>query len=309
MTARNVPRLGRGIGSLISAAALSPPDNHSPGSLPMESLQIVPLDRLEPNPYQPRTTIDEGALDELAASIRSDGLIQPIIARPRGDKLEIIAGERRWHAARKAGLQRVPVIVRHASDQQMLEVALIENIHRQDLNPIDRALAYARFCETFGLSAEQAAHRLGEDRSTVANYLRLLDLDDDLQQKVRDGLLSMGHARCLVGIASPRQRQDLANRVIAEGLSVRALERLIQQARREGTAPATPPQRRNASRPQVQAMEARLTRAVGTRVRIREGRRPGRGKIIIDYYNLDDFDRIVSLLGIKTSEGPDADDT
>ncbi|MCH7813865.1 MAG: ParB/RepB/Spo0J family partition protein, partial [Planctomycetes bacterium] len=260
----------------------------------------APIDAISPNPYQPRGSVDEQSLEALAASLRTTGMIQPISVRRIGRKLEIIAGERRWRAARLAGMTSVPVVVHQADDRQMLEMALIENIQREDLNAIDRARAYRRYCDQFGLTTEGAAKRLGEDRTTVTNYLRLLDLPADVHQLVISGRLSMGHARCILGVGDDDTRRRLAKMAVAEDLSVRALE---ERVRREKTG-APPKGAANNDQPAKSAhlrdLEARLALSVGTKVVIHEGRAKGTGRLVIEYYSLDDFERITACLGLST---------
>jgi len=302
-------RLGRGLDTLVgdlrtetltkpaagARAEPAPKAERAPAGQPMS----VELDALAPNPFQPRGSMQEAPLRALAESLKTGGMIQPISARRVGDRLEIIAGERRWRAARIAGLNRVPVIVAQADDRQMLEMALVENIHREDLNPIDRARAYRRYCDEFALSAEELATRVGDDRSTVSNYLRLLDLPDAVQDLVRAGRLSMGHARCIVGVPDNEQRLRLAKVVMAQDLSVRALEGIVQRERK-GQRRAGASGRPTADRtPHLRDLEERFSRATGTKVSIQEGRRKGSGRILIEYYSLDDFDRISGRLGLE----------
>ncbi|HOA73124.1 MAG TPA: ParB/RepB/Spo0J family partition protein, partial [Phycisphaerae bacterium] len=209
--------------------------------------------------------------------------------------------ERRWRAAQMAGLSVVPIVTREATDEQMLELALVENIFREDLNPIERAMGYRQYCDQFGLTAEDVAQRLGEDRSTVANYLRILELPSEVKTWVAAGQLSMGHARCLLALKSPSEITQTAKLVMERELSVRATEKLVRerlQARADlSKSPATP---RDAKRPQIRSLEQRFAQALGTKVEIDESRKKGSGKIVIHYYNLDDFDRVVERLGIET---------
>jgi ParB family chromosome partitioning protein len=302
-----VRRLGRGLDSLVSdlrGEAMAPP---APAAVPTTSdnqrhqaaPQTLPIRNIQPNPFQPRQDVTSADIVTLADSIREHGILQPITVRPHGGGYQIIAGERRWQAAQAAGLAEVPVVVRDATDQQMIEWALIENIQREDLNAIDRALAYRRYCDEFHLKADQVAERLGEDRTTVVNYLRLLDLPGELRQAVADESLSMGHARCLLGVADPDRQAKLADSAIAHGLSVRALEELV---RREKTRKADETARGDVvvkASPHVRDMERRFEQAVKTKVSIRESRRRGRGRIVIDYYSFDDFDRIAGQLGVE----------
>ncbi len=299
---RHAPRLGRGLSSLISMPpdfpAHSESDPHS--GLPAPVPTHLKLDHVTPNPFQPRKDIAADDLEGLADSIRKAGVIQPIVVRPRSDGgYEIVAGERRWRACRIAGLQEIPVSVRDASDEEMLELALVENIFREDLNPIERASAYRRYCDEFGLSADEVANRLGEDRTTVTNYLRLLELPEAVRQWVVAGELAMGHARCLLGLKSPDELVKAARLAIDRHLSVRAVERLV----REWTNGAKPPQQQGdevapAKRPQIRTLEQSFIRALNTKVEIEESRRKGSGRIVIHYFSLDDFDRIAERLGV-----------
>jgi ParB family chromosome partitioning protein len=262
--------------------------------------QQLPAASLSANPLQPRRMFNSEAVSSLADSIRANGVLQPIVVRKRDGRFEIIAGERRWRAAQQAGLKNVPVVVRDATDEQMLELALIENIQREDLNAIERARGYRQFCDEFGLRADDVAHRMGEDRSTVANYLRLLDLDPPIQDLVASGEISMGHARCLLGVAERSRRERLAQSVVTESLSVRALEEIVRREKgkpkRDEGGPVIEAKRRSAH---IEDMEQRFERQTRTKVAIHEGHKKGTGRIVIEYYSLDDFDRIAELLGVK----------
>lgn len=307
-------RLGRGLRSLISvgdaapeyAPATSPEqavpaagaETQEPGKPPM----TLPVGQLRPNPYQPRRDVPPEQLKALADSIRKSGIIQPILVRRQGSNTyEIIAGERRWRAAQQAGLSELPAVVRAADDREMLELALAENIFREDLNAIDRALAYRRYCDEFGLSAEQVAERLGEDRSTVSNYLRLLDLPSDVKQWVAEGKVSMGHARCLLGLRSPADIALMARQIMEQDLSVRAVEKLVRErVNARAAAILAPGQKGDGKRAQIRNLEERFTRALGTKVEIHEAARKGKGRILIHYFSLDEFDRVAERLGLST---------
>jgi ParB family chromosome partitioning protein len=260
----------------------------------------LPTDQLLPNPFQPRSAIQSENVITLAESIKRSGILQPIAVRPFGELYQIIAGERRWHAARSIGLAEVPVLVRDSTDEEMLELALIENIEREDLNAIDRALAYREFCTQFGLKPDQVASRLGEDRTTVVNYLRLLDLSKPIQDLVETGRLSMGHARCLLGITDEPRRLKMAESAVENELSVRALEEVVRREKtRSETSEATTQDAKVPSRAaHLDNLEERFERALGTKVTIREGKRKATGRIIIQYYSLDDFDRVAERLGV-----------
>lgn len=302
-------RLGRGLDSLVTDLVTQAAEPQQPRRVNDRSsaagssidAAMVRIDALKPNPFQPRSDPDE-SIEELARSIKQSGMLQPISVRPLGAGYEIIAGERRWRAAKLLGMADVPVIVREANDDQMMELALIENIQREDLNALDRAKAYDRYCKQFGLRAEDVAKRVGEDRSTVTNYLRILDLDDELQQMLAKGDISMGHARCLLGIGDSRRRMQLAQEVAASGLSVRALEQIVRTWKQRpglesvpGQAP-TPEQRLE---PHIEDMQRRFENILKTKVVIREGKRKGKGRITIYFYSLDDFDRIAEAVGVQ----------
>ena len=275
-------RLGRGLDALLAR------NNEEAPEAPT-GVQELPLELIHPNRYQPRTDFNEDALADLANSISTKGVIQPLIVRTDGDGYELIAGERRFRAAGIAGLATVPVVVRDADDADTFEVALIENIQREDLNPIEKATAYHDLIERFALTQEEAAQRVGQKRSTVANFLRLLDLPEEIQQNVSRGTLSMGHARALLALSDPGEQKRLAGRIEREGLSVRAVEKIIQSySERDKTKKVV------YKSAHIRDLEERLRRALGTRVRIAEGR--GRGKIVIEFYSNDDFDRILEKL-------------
>ncbi len=279
--------LGRGLSALISTDPLRA-DN--------DQIREIETDLIQPNSEQPRTTFDQAKLEELAQSIKSTGIIQPLLVRPRGGLFELVAGERRWRAAQLAGLARVPAIVREIPDEKLLELALIENIQRQELNPIEEANAYKRLIQSLGLTQDEVAQRVGRDRSFVTNYLRVLKLPTDIQRLIENEKLSFGHARTLLAIEDPMTQRRLAQKIVKHSWSVRETEqrgKLLNrpQPSQVATAAATPVD------PNVRAAEAKLRRALGTQVRIhpvKSGNSPGR--IEIEYYNLADLDRIFSLL-------------
>jgi ParB family chromosome partitioning protein len=285
----NRKALGRGLGALLSSDATV-----DLGSEPTE----VDVDAIVPGPMQPRTHFDEGALEGLADSIRSQGIIQPLLVRRVGDRYELIAGERRWRAARLAGLSKVPVVVKDVPDKDLLEIALIENIQRENLNPIEEAQAYLRLIETVGLTQESLAARVGRDRSYITNYLRLLKLPDDLQKLVVEGRLSTGHARTILGLPNVDLQRKLARQIIDGALSVRATEHLVRKAV-DGTAP---PKTASAVDPNIRAAETKLRRALGTQVRIVQLRGEGQGKVEISFFSNQDLDRIYNLLLSATAQ-------
>jgi ParB family chromosome partitioning protein len=277
--------LGKGLGALIPVA---PQPELSPTELE--------IDRLSPNRFQPRGEIDDARLDELAQSIRSNGVIQPIVVRKTGGEFQIIAGERRWRAARKAGLTRVPVVVKEigpGQERSLLEMALIENIQRENLNAIDEALAYRRLSEEFHHTQEQIATAVGKDRATVANLVRLLKLPEEVRARVASGALSTGHARAILALSAPADQVRLAEDVVTRGLSVRETEAL---ARRRADAPRQVAGTLVSSQADVhtRAAEERLRLALGTRVRIQ--RKGAGGRIEIDFVSESELIRIFEQL-------------
>lgn len=295
-------RLGRGLDSLISIDRTATDASQDALAMDRKPLQTVPIERIVPNPFQPRRHFDDAGLHALAESIRQSGLLQPLLVRRRGDRYELIAGERRLRAAKLAGSQSVTVIVRETDDGQMLPLALVENLLRADLNPIERAEAYRRCCTEFRLAITDLAERVGEDRSTVSNFMRLLELPPNVQALVESGRLSAGHARCLLGIGDPQRLADLAERSTTEDWSVRQLEEAAKREKAPGGATARPEPATPSRRPQVADLESRLSESVGVRVRIKEGRRPNSGKLVFEYASLDDFDRILERLGVTPGE-------
>ncbi len=308
------PHLGRGLEALLGSITFPPaatvPETEAPAgetkpSFPpdkdlQESTRELAISLIEPNPFQPRSAWNQEELNSLAESIRQNGILQPVIIRPTGDhKYEIIAGERRFRAAQLAGLSTVPVMIRQATDQQMLELALVENIHRSDLNPIERAKAYQNYMTTFNLNQTEAAERLGEDRSVVANHLRLLDLPQDIKDMLMEGKLSMGHARAILALPTEQLRRSLANKALAGRLSVREVERVVQNYLNDNKK--TPPQKKEKAA-HIVDLEEQLQRILGTKVRIESGRRAHKGRIVIEYYSLDDFERLTERMGLKSSD-------
>jgi ParB family chromosome partitioning protein len=281
------PALGKGLSALI-------PDEPEIRTTPTE----IDIDRLSPNQFQPRVSVDDAKLEELTRSITSHGVIQPIVVRKVGDRFQIIAGERRWRAAQRAGLTRVPVVVREVAagrEQSLLEMALIENIQRESLNPIDEALAYRRLADDFHLKQEDIATAVGKDRASVANYLRLLKLPGEVRSEVASGRLSMGHARALVGLVSEADVLRVARDVVARNLSVRETESIVRKIA-EGAEPrprATP----LPADVHTRAAEDRLRLLLGARVRI--VRRGTRGRIEIDFGSEDELIRIYEQITDK----------
>ena len=257
-----------------------------------EVLQL-PIDKIEPNPLQPRTVFEAERLAELSQSIKATGVIQPLIVRRSGDHYQLVAGERRWRASKLAGLQNVPVIVRDVSDDHLLEFTLIENLQREDLNPIEVALAFDRLVRELGLSHEEIGRRTGKDRTTITNMLRLLRLPQDVQQLLAERRLSMGHARAILGLPTEQLQTQVAEKTSSQGLSVRQVERLVQRM----SEPREPkPVEQDLTRDaNVKAAIQELERVLGTRVRI-VPRSEQRGRIEIEYYSPEDLDRIYTLI-------------
>lgn len=288
--------LGKGLAALLPAkppvstplAAVPPADK---SAIPAGSV-LLPIDRIDPNPLQPRTIFQPDRLRELAQSIEANGIIQPLIVRQKGDRYELIAGERRWRAARLAGYTEVPVVVQTTSNDHLLEISLIENIQREDLNPIEVAQAFDRLHREHQLSHEDIARRTGKDRTSVTNTLRLLKLPADVQLLLAEHRLSMGHARALLGLQSPDMQRQLAEKASSQGMSVRQVERTVQKMteNREDKPPEEQKQD-----PNVRAAAEELERALGTRVRIVE-KSEKRGKIEIDYFSQDDLHRLYTLI-------------
>ena len=309
---REKPRhLGRGLQSLLSPITFGRTEANqmlpNPAMSPnfpsdkelRDSLHEINIDAISPNPYQARTVWDQQELADLAESIKANGVIQPIIVRPAGSGYQLIAGERRFRAARLASLATIPALVRAATDKQLLEWALVENIHRTDLNPIERAKAYQNYLSTFSLTQAEAATRLGEGRSVIANYLRLLDLPDEIKQMLAGGQLTMGHARAILGLPTDELRRKLANRALAGRLSVREVERLVRKYLRGSD------ETRTTARPKpahILDLENKLSSLLSTKVSIETRKNGQRGRIIIEFYSLDEFDSIAERIGLASVE-------
>jgi ParB family chromosome partitioning protein len=292
-------RLGRGLSSLIKLAETPIQHEIRPDISPLPSgPATIPTHKIQPNPHQPRRQFNEKTLAELATSIKSAGLIQPIIVRPTADGYELIAGERRLRAAQLAGLDEIPAIIRQVDSFAQAQLALIENIQREDLNPLDRANAYQSLIDQLGLTQNELANRLGEERSSIANFLRLLSLAEPVRELLRSGQLSFGHAKLLAGVADPIEQLRLAELVTQRDLSVRNLEQIL---RTNVTPPA--PARPNiaASSAHVADLEKTMTSQLGLRVQLRPSSKAGRGRLIIHYANLDQFDELLKHLNVVTA--------
>ncbi len=306
------PALGRGLGALLGdtpvvhkgtplpSQTLSAISSPAPVSDSREQVQRVPLGRLRPCPLQPRKDFPAESLRELADSIKEQGIVQPLIVRDRGAHLELIAGERRWRAAQLLNLAEVPVIVREADDRAVLELALIENLQRENLNPIEEALGYSQLIEQFQLTQEDAAAKVGKNRATVANALRLLKLSPEIQSYVREGRLSVGHGKVILGLANEKLQKLAAERVIKEGLNVRQTEGLVARMQsRNGVRPGKHADGRavSAQDPHVANLEDRLRERLGTKVHLRYAH--GKGSLEVSFFNDDELERILQILGIS----------
>ncbi len=279
--------LGRGLGAILPVDEETIQQSHA--------VQEVPIDHIEPNPYQPRLSFDEEELSELAESIRQHGLIQPITVRQVGERYQIISGERRWRAARAAGLITIPAYVRAADNTQLLTFALVENVQRQDLNPIELALAYKRMIEECGLTQEEVARAVGRNRATIANTLRLLRLPPEIQKALKEGTITEGHARPLLAIDDPAAQLALFHRILKENLSVREVEGLVNQLL---SPPAPTPQTLKPLTPlaaQLKALETQLMQSLHAQVRIAP-KRDGSGEIRIRYTSHEDLERLLEKI-------------
>lgn len=285
--------LGKGLSALIPVA---PPQSVQNTSRDDPKTQ-VDIDKISPSPFQPRRAFDEIKLQELAMSIRNQGIIQPLVVRPKGERFELIAGERRWRAAMKAGLSTVPVVVRQASDRDALQLALIENLQREDLNPIEEATGYRRLQDEFTWSQEEVADKVGKSRPAVTNALRLLALPSEVQQEVASGNLPAGQARALLGLQSEAVIITAYREVLARALSTRETEKLVRNLkagrRRRRESPAVDPD--------LRSLVEELQRALGTKIRVLPKARSNKGKIEIEYYSLPDLERIIGMITTRSS--------
>lgn len=298
--------LGKGLGALIPTGP--PPSVSSPGpymhaaatgrseaelaeSLAGAYLEELPVASIMPNPRQPRQVFDEDTLAELAASIEAVGLLQPVVVRPAGGgRYELIMGERRWRACQVAGIDVIPAIVRHTSDDDLLRNALMENLHREQLNPLEEAAAYQQLLDDFAATHEELARRIGRSRPHISNTIRLLNLPPSVQKRVAAGVLSAGHARALLGLEDPAAQEQLAYRIVAEGLSVRAVEEIVALGAEPGKGPRTQAPKAPVA-PGLKDLADRLSDIFDTRVKVELGQR--KGKIVVEFASLDDLERIV----------------
>jgi ParB family chromosome partitioning protein len=277
--------LGRGLGALIPQRQEAPAESHA-----TQGLAEIPLSQIQPNPFQPRKTFNEASIDELARSVRQHGIVQPLVVTRAGDKYKLIAGERRFRAAQKAGLTTVPVLIKEMmAEGDALQIALIENIQREDLNPIEEAMAYHQLHDDFQLTQEEISRRVGKERSTVANFLRLLKLPDPVKKLLASGQLSMGHARALLAIESPKKQEQLADRVVRKNLNVRQTEMLASES-----SPKTAEKKEKEKDVFTRDAEDKLQRTLRTKVEIDRRRRGG--VIHIRYGSEDELIRVVDEL-------------
>lgn len=282
--------LGRGLGALLPTRPLTAA---APAQISdVETSNRIAIELIDPNPVQPRRVFQQDALHQLAESIRQHGIIQPLVIRRSGDRYQLVAGERRWRAAKLAGLTEVPAVVQEISDDHLLEITLIENIQREDLNPIELAIALDRMAHELNINQDEIGRRTGKDRSTISNSIRLLQLPPDLQQLVAERRLSAGHARSLLALTDEETQRQLAEKIVAQGLSVRQVERMTKRLA-EPRDPAV--EEDETLDPNVKAAIADMERVLGTKVRIVE-KSNARGRIEIDYYSPDDLDRIYTLI-------------
>lgn len=275
--------LGRGLRALIPAV----PEGAAPG----EEILELAVEKIRPGPFQARQEFDAAALSELAASIKAHGVMQPVVVRPLGDdQYELIIGERRWRACQQAGIKTIPAVIRRVDDLTSSEMMLVENLQREDLNPLEEALAYRRLVDEFHLTQEEIAARVGKSRPRVANTMRLLQLPQEVQDLLAKGVLSAGHGKALLGLESPEQQRALAREIADRGLSVRETEKAVRRLLRAGTGPARA-RKETPSGPELAEAESRLRQLLGTKVKIKAG--PRGGKIEIEFYSKDELDRLL----------------
>jgi len=282
--------LGRGLSALIREPD-QPATPQTPTTLAGESVQHVDIDLIDPSPYQPRTRFADKSLEELARSIQTSGIIQPLLLRRTGARFQLIAGERRWRAAQRAALQRVPAIVREVADEVAIEMSLVENLQREDLNPIEQAAAFARLIDEFHMTQEQVAERTGKDRATIANTIRLLNLETQIQALIEEGKITAGHGRALLAVEDSRARLEYAHRASRGGLTVRQLERLATRKVRVRPVPVSA-----LDDPNARAALEELQRKYGTRVSLKINPNGKSGQLVFEYYNDSDLARLYDLL-------------
>ncbi len=279
--------LGRGLSALLG---------ENPATTPESGAMELDIDLIEPNPQQPRTLFADEALDELAASIRANGIVQPIVVRRRLGRYQLVAGERRWRAAQRAELRKIPAVIREVEDEKLLEIALVENIQRQELNPVEEARAYRKLLDTVGFTQEELAERVGKERTVITTAMRLLRLPNEIQREIELGRLSAGHGRALLMSNDPSIQREAANSAIDFGWSVRETERAVKKL---GSSPSQKTGNKAVSEktdPNVKVAETKLMRKLSTNVKIVSGKKGSGGKIEIEYYGPDDLDRIYDLI-------------
>lgn len=280
-------RLGRGLGSLLGSSAQDQDK---------KSAQVLPLERIRPNPFQPRRHFDPTALEELAASLRQHGVLQPVVVRSIPDGFELIAGERRVRASKLAGMSTIPAVIHdNITDHAMLELALVENVQRQELDAIERAIGFQRMRRELGMTQEVVADRVGLKRSTVANHLRLLDLPESVQEALAKGMITMGHARALLAVDGAKDRERWLSRIVRDDLSVRQVEQLVRVQPKQLSPQAAPASERDPQLAWITTLEKRLRERTGAKVELRNA--PGvKGQIVISYFGPEDLERLVDLL-------------
>ncbi|MCF7974296.1 MAG: ParB/RepB/Spo0J family partition protein [Phycisphaerae bacterium] len=308
MTEKSTSRprhLGRGLQSLLGPMTDVTPEPTSKAKVevfvpekPSRTVQEIPIEAISVNPHQARTYWDEEKLQELAMSIQANGIVQPVVVRKTPTGYQLIAGERRFRASKRIGKTTIPAFIREATDAQMLEWALVENIHRADLNPIERAKAYQSYINHFSLNQTEAAKRLGEERSVLANHLRIFDLPTEVRQMLADGVLSMGHAKAILALPDNDLRKKIANRALAGRLSVRELEKLVREYL-DGSNVSRVPRKEKA--PHILELEGVLSSHLGSRVKIETQKKGHKGKMVIEFRTLDEFDSVLEKLGINNA--------
>jgi len=294
MTIQPGPRkaLGRGLESLLPSSR--PAETTISAALPPNAVRDLPITEIDPNPYQTRTNFEDHALSELAASIQANGIVQPIVVRPMNGRFQLIAGERRWRASQKLGREFIPAVIKQVSNEQAMEMTIVENLQREGLNPMEEARAFERLAREFNLTQEQMSQRTGRERASIANLLRLLRLPETVQQSIEKAELTAGHAKALLALDSAEAITSAALKVRQLALSVRQTEEMVHRLLAPGDAQQSEAKPKRVVDPNVRAAEEELQRALGMRVTIRDNK--GKGKIVIEYASLEDFDRVVETL-------------
>ena len=295
-TTQSGPRkaLGRGLESLLPSTR---PAETVSAALSPNAVRDLPISEIDPNPYQTRSNFDDQALSELAASIQANGIVQPIVVRPMNGRFQLIAGERRWRASQKLGHEFIPAVVKQVSNEQAMEMTIVENLQREGLNPMEEARAFERLARDFHLTQEQMSQRTGRERASIANLLRLLRLPETVQQSIEKSDLTAGHAKALLALDNPETITSAAQKVRQLSLSVRQTEEMVHRMLAPGDAEQPEAKPKRAVDPNVRAAEEELQRALGVRVTIRDNK--GKGKIVIEYASLEDFDRVVETFSSR----------